>query len=100
MQAKGLINILVFNILLKKAVSKRQDLSTILNLLDKMIENKITPQIKEGKDYTVNAVRSATRYYPNRAPYRDWVAQKRKELENQPRWLKNAWEEFFEKTSY
>jgi len=71
-----------------------------------MIKLKIAPQARAErnrkgkiiKPFTVFAVEHKLRR--SQKPYQQWVAQKRKELENQPRWLKNAWEEFFEKTSY
>jgi hypothetical protein len=97
-------NVITFNTLLKKARQNKQALQVILDLLDEMISLKIKPSVRKGVDkkgkpikpHTVYAVQDKLRR--SQKPYRAWVAQKSQQLENQPQWLRDEWEEFFRQT--
>ncbi len=104
MQQNGLQpNIITFNTLLKKANQSHQPFKVILGLLDKMLALRIKPQAKEGynqkgremKPYTVNAIKFLVQ--KNHQQFRAWAEDKSRELQHKPEWLREAWEQFFQK---
>ncbi|MCV6637296.1 caspase family protein [Candidatus Albibeggiatoa sp. nov. NOAA] len=106
MQQKRLrLDVITFNTILKKANHSHQPFKVILDLLEHMLALRIKPQAKEGynqkgrkmKPHTVYAVQAALRKPKNREQFRAWAEHKRRALQTQPRWLRDAWEQFFQK---
>ncbi len=106
MQQNGLQpNVITFNTLLKKANHSHQAFNITLDLLEQMLALRIKPQAQEGfnqkgrkmKPHTVYAVQSKLRNTENREEFRAWMEDKRRKLQTKPKWLREAWEQFFQK---
>jgi len=78
--------------------------STLPLRMCKLKAMKIKSLVRKGVDKKGKPIKPTTIYAAqdklrrSQKPYRAWVAQKYQQLENQPQWLRDEWEEFFHQT--